>query len=191
MEPLPPDKWMCTLQQRLRSPKVTHKNVVQQDKGIKYFCQVNKGSWLNCLQNFRCYGLFLPFAGQQDLAGFYLLFSQQPGEKNSYELRNLEVLNKNMLHLCEQEHRCTSKTFMCVYFYTFHQGKFSNVLRFISRSLKLCHQGISFIHMSAFGLNNIILSRPSEHQIYLLTDHQHQLNLPINMFLFSFRNAWG
>lgn len=99
-------------------------------------------------------------------------------------------MNKNMLHLCEQEHRCTSKTFMCVYFYTFHQGKFSNVLRFTSRSLKLCHQGISFIHMSAFGLNNIILSRPSKHQIYLLTDPQYQLNLPISMFLFSFRNAW-
>lgn len=74
---------------------------------------------------------------------------------------------------------------MCVYFYTFHQAKFSNLLGFTSRSLELCHQGISFILLSVFGLNivilsTVILSRPSKHKIYLLIDHQYQWNLSIH-----------
>lgn len=100
-------------------------------------------------------------------------------------------MNKNILQLCEQEHSYISKTCMCVYFYTFHQAKFSNLLRFTSRSLELCHQRISFILLSVFGLNNVILSRPSKDKIYLLTDYQYQRSPPINTFLFSFRNAWG
>lgn len=74
---------------------------------------------------------------------------------------------------------------MCVYFYTFHQAKFSNLLGFTSRSLELGHQGISFILLSVFGLNivilsTVILSRPSKHKIYLLIDHQYQWNLSIH-----------
>lgn len=58
------------------------------------------------------------------------------------------------------------------------------------------HQGISFILMSVFGPNNVILSTakpgPSNtRSIYLSIDYQYQWNLTTIRFLFGFGNGLG
>lgn len=108
-----------------------------------------------------------------------IIFTATSGKTTNHGLLNSEkCLNRNILHLCEQKHRCAYNTCIYVCFYVLHQAEFPHLSGPNSRSSELCHQVVPirnqfYTSVSVWTEQHYPVhckTRPSKHKIYLSVD---------------------